>query len=197
MLSMSQNVPKQNISEIQHHFRFIRKPAWTLSGAGAELDIRRSAAVWEISLISGNLISVCSGFISVELCKKYCGLTSSANVASTSNLLCLTYRRATGSNQWWRYWVGRANSSLMGEENTRFFKSLKLSGVSGGGAKTIAIYALQLWGWGGEIREGRMKLSEKGWRGGGHSPWLNHSSIVCQGSSSNAKKIQSGRKEKS
>lgn len=127
---MSQNVPKQKITEI-HHFHFIRKPARTLSGAGAELDIRRSAAVWEISLISAILISVCSWFISVELCKKYCGLTSSANVASTSNLLYLTYRRKTGSNQLCDGGIGYGGKfKFNGWKKHTFFKSFKLSGVS-------------------------------------------------------------------
>lgn len=85
-------------------------------------------------------------------------------------------------------------------ETTQFSQDLgTFSGFWRTSKTTSMFYSQGGWG-GGRGGEGGWQRGGGGgelkWEGlkGGHSPWLNHSSIVSQGSSSNAKKTQSREK---
>lgn len=100
----------------------------------------------------------------------------------------------TTSNKLWRLGgmestilqqrVGMVKECMWNEwSNPVFLKTLKLSQVFGGHPKLLLT---MFYPGGMERRRAEVRRVEEG----GHSPWLNHSSIVSQGSSSNAKKKQ-------
>lgn len=84
-------------------------------------------------------------------------------------------------------------------KHPKFLKFLELCQVFGGHPKLLLtiFYSQGEGGWrgGGKGGGGGGGLKWEGLKGR-HSPWLNHSSIVSQGSSSIAKKHKAGRREK-